>query len=79
MVNEAYTWVVTLSVGGSSIGSSVAGLIVDRPGGVPWAFVLAGSTATIGAIVAVWPGGPIRRAEVRAAERVEDLLAGSTA
>jgi MFS family permease len=77
MVNEAYTWLVTVSVGGSSIGSSVAGVIVDRPGGVPWAFVFAGSAAALGAVVAGWPRGSVARAEMRAAARIEDLLAES--
>jgi MFS family permease len=47
MVNEAYTWVVTVSVAAGSLGSSFAGVIVDRPGGGPWAFVFAGSTAVL--------------------------------
>jgi MFS family permease len=77
MVNEAYTWFVTVSVGASSIGSSVAGMIVDRPGGVPWGFVFAGSAAGAGALVAGWPRGAVARAEARASARIEDLLAES--
>ena len=40
MLNEAYTWVVTVSVAGSAAGGAVAGTIVDQPGGLPWAFVV---------------------------------------
>ena len=41
-LNEAYTWVITVAVSCSAAGGAVAGVIVDRPGGVPWVFVLAG-------------------------------------
>jgi hypothetical protein len=71
MLNEAYTWVVTISVAGSSIGGAVAGLIVDQPGGVPWAFVFAGGVLAIGAIVAGWPAGPIAKEDAKVAARVE--------
>ncbi len=77
MVNEAYTWLVTVSVGGSSIGSSLAGVIVDQPGGVPWAFAFAGSVVAAGAIAVGWPRGAVSRAEARAVARLEDLLAES--
>ena len=63
MLTEAYTWVVTTSVAASSVGGAVAGRIVDQPGGVPWAFVLAGVVVGMGAAVAAWPAGPIARAD----------------
>ncbi|WP_089155279.1 MFS transporter [Micromonospora sp. NBS 11-29] len=74
MLNEAYTWVVTMSVAASAAGGSVAGLIVDHAGGVPWAFVFAGTAVAVGAGVAALPAGPIARAEA-AAVRVEQSLA----
>ncbi|WP_348651122.1 MFS transporter [Micromonospora sp. WMMD882] len=66
MLHEAYTWVMTMSVGASAAGGGVAGLIVDRPGGVPWAFVFAAAAVTVAAGVAGRPGGPIATAETRA-------------
>ncbi|MEH1100614.1 MFS transporter [Micromonospora sp. CPCC 205561] len=73
MLNEAYTWVVTMSVGASAAGGAVAGLIVDHGGGVPWAFVFAGAAVAVGAGVAALPAGPIATAEARAV-RTEELL-----
>lgn len=70
MLNEAYTWVVTMSVAASAAGGAVAGLIVDHAGGVPWAFLFAAGAVGVGAGVAALPGGPIARAEA-AATRAE--------
>ncbi|GAB3157674.1 MFS transporter [Micromonospora sonneratiae] len=75
MMNEAYTWVVTMAVGTSAAGGAVAGLIVDQPGGVPWAFVFAGGAVAVAAAMAGMPSGSIARAEARAAVRVEQALA----
>ncbi|MFC0007170.1 MFS transporter [Micromonospora siamensis] len=66
MLNEAYTWVVTTSVGASAAGGAIAGLIVDQTGGVPWAFVFSGAAVAVGAVVAALPAGPIARAEAGA-------------
>ncbi|MGB2568454.1 MFS transporter [Micromonospora citrea] len=66
MLNEAYTWVVTMSVAASAAGGAVAGLIVDQAGGVPWAFLFAGAAVAVGATVAGLPAGPVARAEARA-------------
>jgi len=63
MLNEAYTWVVTVSVAGSAAGGAVAGAIVDEPGGLPWAFVFAGAVLTVAALVAAVPHGSIARAD----------------
>jgi MFS family permease len=75
MLNEAYTWVVTVSVGGSAAGGAIAGLIVDQPGGVPSAFVFAGSVLVLAALVAAFPAGPMARADQRAADRHREALA----
>ncbi|MEH1012094.1 MFS transporter [Micromonospora sp. CPCC 206060] len=75
MLNEAYTWVVTVAVASSAAGGAVAGLIVDRAGGVPWAFVFAGAAVAVAAGVAARPSGSIARAEQNAAVRVEQSLA----
>ncbi|MGC9666578.1 MFS transporter [Planosporangium sp. 12N6] len=77
MMNEAYTWVVTVSVAGSSLGSSLTGVIVDRPGGVPWAFLVCAVAVAASAAVAGWPRGALSRADARAALRVEDILTGT--
>jgi MFS family permease len=74
MMNEAYTWVVTVSVAASSAGSSLTGVIVDRPGGVPWAFVMAGASVAVGAVVAWRSGGPLTRADADASIRAQDML-----
>ncbi|MFF0469226.1 MFS transporter [Micromonospora zamorensis] len=63
MLNEAYTWVVTVAVASSAVGGSVAGLIVDHAGGVSWAFLFAGAAVAVAAAVAALPAGPIARAE----------------
>ena len=77
MLNEAYTWVVTLSVAGSAAGGAVAGAIVDQPGGLPWAFVFAAAVLVVAALVAAVPSGPMARADRRAAERLEQALAAA--
>jgi MFS family permease len=70
MLNEAYTWVVTVSVAGSALGGAVAGAIVDRPGGLPWAFVFASAVLAVAALVAAVPAGPMTRADARASDRL---------
>jgi MFS family permease len=70
MLNEAYTWMVTVSVSGSAAGGAVAGLIVDQPGGVPWAFAFAAAVLMVAAAVAAVPEGSMARADQRAAELV---------
>jgi MFS family permease len=72
MLNEAYTWVVTVSVAGSAVGGAVAGAIVDRPGGLPWAFVFAAGVLAVAALVAAVPGGAMTRADRRATESLRD-------
>ncbi|MEV8509907.1 MFS transporter [Actinoplanes sp. NPDC051475] len=74
MLNEAYTWIVTVSVGGSAAGGAVAGVIVDQPGGLPWAFVFAGAVLMVAAAVAAVPAGSMARADLRAAEELREAL-----
>jgi len=75
MLNEAYTWVVTVSVAGSAVGAAVAGSIVDQPGGLPWAFVFAAGVLLVAALVAAVPAGSMARADRRATERLHRALA----
>ena len=75
MLNEAYTWVVTVSVTGSAVGGAVAGAIVDQPGGLTWAFVFAAGVLMVAALVAAVPHGSIARADQRAADRLRQALA----
>ena len=75
MLNEAYTWVVTVSVAGSALGGAVAGTIVDQPGGLPWAFVFAAGVLVVASMVAAVPAGPMARADRRAAERLRHAVA----
>ncbi|MER7166668.1 MFS transporter [Micromonospora sp. NPDC000207] len=74
MLNEAYTWVVTVSVGASAAGGAIAGLLVDHGGGVPGAFLFAGAAVAVGALVAALPTGPVARAETRTARDSDGLL-----
>lgn len=74
MLNEAYTWVVTVSVAGSAAGGAVAGAIVDQPGGLPWAFVFAAVVLVAAAVVAAVPTGPMARADKRATERLRQAM-----
>ena len=64
MLNEAYTWVVTMSVAASAAGGAVAGLIVDHAGGVPLG-------------VPLRRGGGRRRGRGRRAARRADRPRGS--
>jgi MFS family permease len=73
MLNESYTWVVTVAVGASALGGSGAGLIVDAAG-VPWAFLYAGAAVAVAAGVAALPRGPIARAEHTAVVRISSAL-----
>ncbi len=73
MLSEAYTWIVTVSVAFSSLGGALAGVIVDQPGGVPWAFVVSGLLVGASTAVAAWPSGPLVRADARASARIAAL------
>ncbi|XVV13422.1 MFS transporter [Actinoplanes sp. CA-131856] len=79
MLNEAYTWIVTVSVTGSAAGGAVAGAIVDRPGGLPWAFVFAAVVLMVAALVAAIPHGSIAQADRKAADRLRQALAAEPA
>lgn len=70
MLNEAYTWIVTVSVAGSAAGGAVAGAIVDQPGGLPWAWLFAAAVVAVAATIAAVPRGSIARADRRAGERL---------
>ncbi|MEV6343328.1 MFS transporter [Actinoplanes sp. NPDC051851] len=63
MLNEAYTWVVTVSVAGSAAGGAIAGVIVDRPGGPPWSFAFAAAVLLLATAVAAVPDGSMSSAE----------------
>ncbi|MEU7906012.1 MFS transporter [Actinoplanes sp. NPDC049118] len=68
-LNEAYTRVLTAAIVSSAAGSALAGLIVDRPGGVRWAFVLAAALASAAALVVARPGNALARADQLAGGR----------
>ncbi|WP_433793281.1 hypothetical protein [Actinoplanes sp. CA-252034] len=70
MLNEAYTWMVTVSVSGSAAGGALAGVIVDQPGGLPWAFAFAAVVLLLAAAVAAVPEGSMARADRHAGERL---------
>ena len=62
---EAYTWVVTVEVAATAVGIQVTGLIVDRPGGLPWAFLPASAAVALAAVVAARPAGSLSLALAR--------------
>jgi MFS family permease len=62
---EAYTWVVTVEVAATAVGIQVTGLIVDLPGGLPWAFLPASVAVALAAIVAARPTGALNLAYAR--------------
>ncbi|AGZ39147.1 putative MFS transporter [Actinoplanes friuliensis DSM 7358] len=62
-LNEAYTRVLATAIVSSAAGSALAGVIVDRPGGVRWAFALAGGLAMAAALVGARPAGALARAD----------------
>ena len=74
MLNEAFTWVVTVSVGGSAAGGALSGIIVDQPGGLPWAFLMAAAALLASAAIAGYPSGPMTRADNQAAARLREAL-----
>jgi MFS family permease len=61
MRTEAYTWAITVEATATAIGIQVAGLIVDRPGGLLWAFVLAGAVLGVTGLVTARPAGSLFR------------------
>jgi MFS family permease len=67
MRTEGYTWVVTVEVAAAAVGIQASGLIVDRPGGVPWAFLPATAAVGLATVVAALPSG-IARAYARAGQ-----------
>ncbi|HEY8532375.1 MAG TPA: MFS transporter [Micromonospora sp.] len=75
MLNEAYTWVMTVTVAASAAGGALAGLVADRPGGVRWAFAIGCVSVAVAAVVAAAPRGPIARADARATRAMERELA----
>lgn len=77
MLNESYTWSVTVGVGASAGGGALAGLIVDHPGGVSLAFLFAAAAVGFAAVVTAVPSGSIARAEAAAA--FQPNLAAETA
>jgi MFS family permease len=62
MMNEAYTWVVTVGVSASAAGGALSGIIVDHTGSRS-AFVFAGVAVAFAAAVAAFPAGSIARAD----------------
>jgi MFS family permease len=59
---EAYTWMVGVEVTAAAAGLQVTGLVADRPGGLPWAFLIAAAAVLPAAFVAARRSGPIARA-----------------
>lgn len=54
---EAFTWLTTVVFGASALGAAAAGLLVERPGGVAMALLLAALSAFTAAGIASLAGG----------------------
>ena len=78
MLNEAYTWVVTVSVGGSAAGGAVAGVIVDHPGGRALGVRLRRPVLSAPRWSRRCRPGPIARADQLAADRLRRAMAAET-
>lgn len=70
MLNESYTWMVTMSVSASAFGGAITGVLVDHLG-VGAGFGFAGLAAAFAAVVAAVPSGAIARADAEAASATE--------
>ena len=64
---EAYTWMVGVEVTATAAGLQVTGLVADRPGGLPWAFLIAGAAMIPAVLAAARRSGSITRAARSAA------------
>jgi MFS family permease len=62
MVNEGYTWSLTVSVAFSAFGGSLAGLVTDHAG-PGWAFAIAAAAVAATAAIPARGRGPIARAD----------------
>lgn len=65
-VNEAYTWVATISSAGAAAGAAAAGVVLDGRGGTTAAFLLSAAATALAAGVAARPGSSLRRHDVLA-------------
>src|ERR1019366_4617488 len=64
---EAYTWMVGVEVTATAAGLQVTGLVAARPGGLPWAFLIAGAAMIPAVLAAARRSGSITRAARSAA------------
>jgi predicted MFS family arabinose efflux permease len=60
-VNEAYTWVATISSAGAAGGAALAGVVLDSRGGTTAAFLLSAAATVLAATAAALPGSALRR------------------
>ena len=65
-VNEAYTWVATISSAGAAGGAAIAGVLLDGRGGTTAAFLASAVVTGLAAAVAARPGGALRRHDATA-------------
>jgi len=55
-LTESFTWLTTVTYAAVATGTAIGGVLVDRPGGVPAALLLAAFTAVIAWAIVAWPG-----------------------
>ncbi|GAA3396572.1 MFS transporter [Cryptosporangium minutisporangium] len=55
-LTESFTWLTTVTYSAVAAGTAVGGVLVDRPGGVTAALLLAAVTAVAAWAIVAWPG-----------------------
>lgn len=55
-VTESFTWLTTVTYAAVAIGTAIGGTLVDLPGGVAAALLLAALSAMLAWAIAAWPG-----------------------
>jgi MFS family permease len=84
MLNEAYTWMTTLTVAFSAAGGAATGLVVDTAAGTRWAFVAAGLAVALSAAVSTRPSlaravaGPPRSVDPPSGTPIRELVTDSS-
>ena len=64
-LTESFTWLTTVTYAAVAGGTAIGGALVDRPGGVTAALLLAALTAVIAWAITAWPGTSLHAKAVR--------------
>ena len=64
-LTESFTWLTTVSYAAVAGGTAIGGALVDRPGGITAAMLLAAFTGVVAWAIAAWPGTGLHAKAVR--------------